>query len=104
MKTLLVRYRRWGLMLVILLSPIIYNIISNATSSSDNALGTFKMNVDSLSPQTILYRSDSSMEKYFQEAVKSKNTALESRSDNTTQMNADIRRKFISFQTKYYLE
>lgn len=96
MKTILVRYRRWGLMLVILLSPIIYNIISNATSSNSNALGTFKMDVNDLNPQTILYRSDPSMENYFQAAVKSKDIALQSRSDNISQMNQYIRRKFFS--------
>ena len=58
MKTLFVRYRRWGLTLIVLLLPIIYNILSNIISRSQNTSGTFKMDVKSLNPQTILYKTD----------------------------------------------
>lgn len=100
MKTLLVRYRRWGLTLVILLAPIVYNLVSNITSENSNALGTFKMDVNSLNPQTILYRSDPSMEKYLQAAIKSSDITLQSRSDDISEMNQYIRREYSSISSE----
>ena len=93
MKTILVRYRRWGLTLVILLAPIVYNIVSNVTSENSSALGTFKMDVDALDPQTILYGSDPSMERYFQAAIKSDDIILQNRLTNISEMNQYIRRE-----------
>jgi hypothetical protein len=97
-KTLLVRYRRWGLTLVVLLLPIIYNLLSNIISRSQSATGTFKMDTSLLNPQTILYGIDPLMEKYFQEAVgyKSNDLTLEKRSENISQMNRYIWGKFKS--------
>ena len=69
MKTLLVRYRRWGLTLIVLLLPILYNLLSNLISRSQNASGIFKMNSNSLNPQTILYKTDSIIENYFHASV-----------------------------------
>ena len=94
MKTLLVRYRRWGLTLVVLLLPIVYNILSNVISRSQSATGTFKMETNIINPQTILYGADASMEDYFRSAVKSNDISLEKRSENITQLNHYIRGKF----------
>jgi hypothetical protein len=98
MKTLLVRYRRWGLTLAVLLLPIIYNLLSNIISRSQSATGTFKMDTSSLNPQTILYGIDSSLEDFFQSAVgyPSSSLKLEKRSENISQMNKHIWRKFKS--------
>ncbi|CAF1375172.1 unnamed protein product, partial [Rotaria sordida] len=75
-KTLLVRYRRWGLTLFILLLPILYNLLSNILSRSQNASGTFKMETNLLNPQTILYKVDPLMENYFQAAIRPKSNDL----------------------------
>lgn len=96
MKTLLVRYRRWGLTLIVLLLPIVYNILSNVISRSQNTSGTFKMDTNTLNPQTILYKTDSIMDNYFQATVGSKSNGLklEKRSENISEMNEYIWRKF----------
>jgi len=96
MKTLFVRYRRWGLTLVVLLIPIIYNILSNIISQSQSATGIFKMETSALNPQTILYETDPLMENYFQAAVgySSNDLKLEKRSENISQINKYIWRKF----------
>jgi hypothetical protein len=98
MKTLLVRYRRWGLTLVILLLPIVYNLLSNIISRSQSATGTFKMDISALNPQTIIYGTDPFMENYFQAAVKSKSSdiVLNKRSENISEINKYIWRKFPS--------
>jgi hypothetical protein len=98
MKTLLVRYRRWGLTLAVLLLPIIYNLLSNIISQSQSATGTFKMDASSLNPQTILYGIDPSMEDFFKSAVgyPSSGLKLEQRSENISEMNKHIWRKFKS--------
>ncbi len=96
MKTLLVRYRRWGLTLVILLLPIVYNLLSNIISRSQSATGTFKMETNLLNPQTILYAADASMESFFQSAVQSNDISLVKRSENISAMNQYIRGKFPS--------
>jgi hypothetical protein len=93
MKTLLVRYRRWGLTLVVLLLPIVYNLLSNIISRSQSATGTFKMDTNLLNPQTILYGANSSMETFLQSAVKSNDIDLVKRSENISQMNQYIRGK-----------
>jgi hypothetical protein len=97
-KTLLVRYRRWGLTLVVLLLPIVYNLLSNIISRSQNTSGTFKMDTNLLNPQTILYNTNPFMENYFRAAVgdKSSDLTLEKRSENLTEMNGYIWRKFNS--------
>jgi len=94
-KTLLVRYRRWGLLLAIFLLPIAYNILSNAISESQSATGTFQMSPNLLNPQTVLYRTDPAMQDYFQSAIGSPSSSiqLEQRSDNITEINEYIRRK-----------
>jgi hypothetical protein len=96
MKTLLVRYRRWGLTLVVLLLPIIYNLLSNIISRNQSTGDTFKMQTTPLNPQTILYKADSLMESYFQSAIGSKSSGLtlEKRSENISEMNKYIWRKF----------
>ncbi len=91
-KTLLVRYRRWALTLIVLLLPILYNLLSNLISSSRNENGIFKMNLNSLNPQTILYHTEPIMEKYFRASVNG--AILEKGSENISQMNRDIWRKF----------
>ena len=95
MKTLLVRYRRWTLTLVILLLPILYNLISNLISRNDNAAGTFQMKANTLDPQTIIYGADSWMEKYLQAAVTSNDVVWQKRSENISQTNAYIKREFL---------
>ena len=91
-KTLLVRYRRWGLTLVVLLIPIIYNILSNVISQSQNASGTFKMQTTDLNPQTILYRADPNIENFFLSAVDSKSSRIkmDKRTENISAMNRHI--------------
>jgi hypothetical protein len=97
-KTLLVRYRRWGITLLILLIPIIYRPLSNLISQRQDARDTFKMQSSSLNPQTILYNTDSSVESYFQAAVgsQSNDLTLEKSSENIREMNNHIWRKFNS--------
>ncbi|CAF1239735.1 unnamed protein product [Adineta ricciae] len=68
-KTVLVRYRRWALTLIILLLPILYNIISHVISRSQNETGIFRMEVNALNPQTILYHTDESLEEYFRASI-----------------------------------
>ena len=97
MKNLLVRYRRWALTLIVLLLPLIYNILSNVISRSQNANGISKMGVNGLSPQTILYQADPSMEAYFRAAIgpKSSNLVLEKQLGNISDMNQYIRGKVL---------
>jgi hypothetical protein len=91
-KNLLVRYRRWALTLIVLLLPIISNILSNVISRSQNASGIYKMGVNGLNPQTILYQADPSMGAYFRAAIgsKSSNLVLEKQSGNISDMNEYI--------------
>ena len=98
-KNLFVRYRRWALTLIVLLLPIIYNILSNVISRSQNASGIYKMGVSGLNPQTILYQADPSMEAYFRSAIgsQSSNLVLEKRSDNISSMNRYILGKFLRY-------
>lgn len=90
-KTLLVRYRRWALTLIVLLLPILYNLLSNLISRSQNDNGIFKMNLKSLNPQTILYHTDPMIEKYFHASISG--ATLEEGSENITEMNENIWRK-----------
>ncbi|CAF4232574.1 unnamed protein product, partial [Adineta steineri] len=92
-KTVLVRYRRWGLTLLILLLPILYNLLSNLTSQRQNVTGIFKMNFNSLNPQTILYHTDPSMNKYFLASING--AKLEQGSGNISEMNEYIWKKRI---------
>jgi hypothetical protein len=91
-KTLLVRYRRWGLTLIVFLLPILNNLLSNIISHSHNESGIFQMNLNSLNPQTILYNTDPTTEKYFRASING--AILEKNSGNISQMNRDILRKF----------
>lgn len=88
------RYRRWALTLIVLALPILYNLLSNLISRNGNDNGIFKMNVDSLNPQTILYNSDPIMEKYFRASVG--NSILESESVNISEINRNIWSKFFT--------
>ncbi|CAF1113916.1 unnamed protein product [Adineta steineri] len=90
-KTVLVRYRRWGLTLIILLLPILYNLLSNLTSQSQNDTGIFKMNFNSLNPQTILYHTDPSMNKSFLASINGANH--EKGPENIYEMNENIWQK-----------
>ncbi|CAF3715850.1 unnamed protein product [Rotaria sp. Silwood1] len=90
-KTLLVRYRRWGLTLIVLLLPILYNLLSNITSRSYIESGIFKMNLNSLNPQTILYHTDPMIEKYFRASIDG--AILEQRSGDISEMNREIFQK-----------
>ncbi|CAF1479323.1 unnamed protein product [Adineta steineri] len=90
-KTVLVRYRRWGLTLIILLLPILYNLLSNLIFQSQSDTGVFKMNYNSLNPQTILYHTDPSLYKYFRASVNG--AKLEQGSGNISEMNENIWQK-----------
>ncbi|UJR37764.1 hypothetical protein I4U23_030457 [Adineta vaga] len=95
MKTLVVRYRRWGLTLVVLLIPIVYNILSNIITPTQSSGDTFKMQATLLNPQTILYTANPAFENYFQAAVgaKSSNLKLEKRTEDIFDMNKYIWQK-----------
>ncbi|UJR08477.1 hypothetical protein I4U23_012744 [Adineta vaga] len=90
-KTLLVRYRRWALTLIILLLPILYNLLSHLISRSRNEMGIFRMNMNSLNPQTIFYHTDESIEDYFRASTSG--AKLEQGSENITEMNENIWQK-----------
>ncbi|CAF0941667.1 unnamed protein product [Adineta steineri] len=90
-KTTLVRYRRWALTLIILLLPILYNLLSNLISQSQSDTGVFKMNCNSLNPQTILYHTDASIDKYFLASING--AKLEQGSANISEMNENIWQK-----------
>ncbi|CAF4384161.1 unnamed protein product, partial [Adineta steineri] len=90
-KTTLVRYRRWALTLIILLLPILYNLLSNLISQSQSDTGVFKMNYNSLNPQTILYHTDASIDKYFLASING--AKLEQGSANISEMNENIWQK-----------
>ncbi|CAF5169749.1 unnamed protein product, partial [Rotaria magnacalcarata] len=102
-KTLLVRYRRWGLTAIVVLLPIIYNLLLNVISHNANVDGTFEMKLSSLNPQTILYKVDSVMENYFQAAVESKSNGLvlEKRQESIVDMNRYIWQKRIDQSNTY---
>ncbi len=91
-KTVLVHYRRWALTLIVFLLPILYNLLSNIISRSRNENGIFRMNINSLNPQTILFQTDPMMEKYFRASING--AKLERRSENISDMNQNIWRKF----------
>ena len=90
-KTVLVRYRRWALTLIILLLPILYNIISHVISRSRNETGIFRMEVNALNPQTILYHTDESLEEYFRASTSG---AKLEQVANSSEMNDNIWRKY----------
>ncbi|CAF4052910.1 unnamed protein product [Adineta steineri] len=90
-KTVLVRYRRWGLTLIILLLPVLYNLLLNLTSQRQNDTGIFKMNFNSLNPQTILYHTDPSMNKYFLASING--AKLEQGPENIYEMNNKVLKK-----------
>ncbi|CAF1584834.1 unnamed protein product, partial [Adineta ricciae] len=95
MKTLMIRYRRWGLTLVVLLLPIIYNLLSNIIAPAQGSGDTFKMQATLLNPQTILYTSNPVFEGYFQEAVGAKSSGLkfEKRTETISELNRYIWQK-----------
>ncbi|CAF1480964.1 unnamed protein product, partial [Adineta steineri] len=90
-KTVLVRYRRWGLTLLVLLLPILYNLLLNLIFQSQSDTGVFKMNINSLNPQTILYHTDPSMNKYFLASING--AKLEEGPENIFEMNDKILKK-----------
>lgn len=98
MKTLMIRYRRWGLTLVVLLLPIIYNLLSNIIAPTQGSGGTFKMQATLLNPQTVLYTAAPAFEGYFQEAFGGKSSGLkfEKRTENIAELNRHIWRRFSS--------
>ncbi|CAF4092876.1 unnamed protein product, partial [Adineta steineri] len=98
-KTVLVHYRRWALTLIILLLPILYNLLSNLISQSQNDTGIFKMNFNSLNPQTILYHTHSSIKKYFLASVNG--AKLEQRPGNIYKMNENIWKKRMDLPYTY---
>ena len=98
-KTLLVHYRRWALTLIVFLLPIIYNLLSNVISRSRNENGIFKMNINSLNPQTILYKTDPIMEKYFRASIDG--AVLEPASGTLFEMNNHIWRKIFILTTSF---
>ena len=97
-KSCVVRYRRWMLIIIMLLLPIIYNIISNIYAKTHMNDGIYKMQMGPLNPQRIFYQANAPMETYFHAAVKSsaKGLVLEQRSDPILSVNQDIRRWFRS--------
>ncbi|CAF4741174.1 unnamed protein product, partial [Rotaria sp. Silwood2] len=98
-ETSLVRYRRWTLTLIVLLLPMLYNLLSNFISRSENENGIFKMNLNSLNPQTFLYHADPSMEKYLRASVSG--PILEQVSANISEMNEKIWQKRMDQQYTY---
>jgi hypothetical protein len=54
-----------------LLLPILHHLLANLISRSRQNVGIFRMDLNALDPQTILYQSDPSMEKYVRAAVHS---------------------------------
>ncbi|CAF4318595.1 unnamed protein product, partial [Rotaria sp. Silwood2] len=90
-KTSFVRYRRWILTFIVLLLPILYNLLSNLISRSGDENGIFKMNLNSLNPQTILYHTDPIIEKYFRASIDG--SILEQASSNISEMNQNIWQK-----------
>ena len=62
---------------------------------SQSGTGVFKMQTNSINPQTILYNSDPIMENYFLSAVgsKSDDLILEKSSENIAEMNRHIWRR-----------
>lgn len=101
MKTLLVHYRRWGITVIILLLPIIYNLLSNIIYQNRNENGRFDMNINSLNPQTILYNTDTTIEKYFRASIDG--AVLEQHIENISEMNENILGKFIKSIINLYL-
>jgi hypothetical protein len=97
-KTLRVHYRRWTLTFIVLLLPILYNLLSNIIARNRNEDGIFKMNVNSLNPQTILYNTDPIMEQYFRASING--AILEQGSQNISEMNQHIWRKFFNIIKK----
>ena len=93
-KTFLIHCRRWVLTLIILLIPIFYGLSSILTPSNLNENKKFSINIDSFSPQTILYNTDSSIEKYLHASVH--NAKFEKRSGDLSQMDEEIWRKNFS--------
>ena len=87
-KTYLVHYRRWALTIIILFLPILYNLLSNLIARNRNENGIFKMNINSLNPQTIIYHSDLIFEKYFRASVH--DVKFEEGSGNLSEMNRNI--------------
>ncbi|CAM4906302.1 unnamed protein product [Rotaria socialis] len=90
-KTALVRYRRWALTIIVLFLPILYNLLSNLLYRSGSENGIYKMNVNSLNPQTIVYHTDPAIEKYFFASVGS--SQLQPGPANLSEMNQKILQK-----------
>ncbi|CAF0858674.1 unnamed protein product [Adineta steineri] len=90
-KTVLVRYRRWGLILIIVSSSIIDSLLSNLISHSQDETRVFKMNFNSLNPQTILYHTDPSINDYFLASING--TKREQGSGNISEMSENIWKK-----------
>ena len=95
-KTCIVRYRRWMLIIIMLLLPILYNVLTTMLAKNRMGSGIYKMQVTHLNPQKIVYNADISMQTYFTSAIEanSKDLVLEQRSDSISDMNQYIRRWF----------
>lgn len=91
-KNLMVRYRRWIITTIVLLTPIIYQILSNVISGGKSGDGTYQMRINSLNPQTIIYHSESKIEKYFLSAIRdqSQEIKLDQQAMNISAMNQYI--------------
>ena len=91
-KSLLVHSRRWALTLIVLFLPIAYSVLSNVMSHSENASGFFNMHVSALNPQTIWYRTDPSIDPYFQASLplESSGVVAEQRQEQILEMNKRI--------------
>lgn len=97
-KTCIVRYRRWMLIIIMLILPILYNVLTTILAQNRMGSGIYKMQVTHLNPQKILYNADTSMQTYFASAIgpNSKDLIREQRSDSIRDMNQYIRRWFLT--------
>ncbi|CAF4595064.1 unnamed protein product, partial [Rotaria sp. Silwood2] len=73
--------------------------LSELISRNGNDNGIFKMDINSLNPYTILYNTDSSIEKYFHATVN--NAKLEQSLGIISQMNKNIWQKRIDYPYTY---
>ncbi|CAF1314882.1 unnamed protein product [Rotaria sordida] len=92
-KTIRVRYRRWGLAVIFLLLPIFYNVLFNSISQSQQDVGIYQMKHNALSPQTIIYQADSTIENFLRAALDSKSKLFKGSGRNLSEMHDDIRQQ-----------
>ena len=93
-QTLIIRYRRWLLTLILILLPIISNFYQQ--NSNSNQTDQYQINIDSLNPQTILYKSDINKLEFIR-ALSSK-AKFECRKENIDEL---IYRKTETFQNSF---